>query len=386
MASQTTLSTGPTSTGPISTAPTSTAKMTSMAASTSAAAITSTAATTSTAAPTSTAAMTSTADRTSTCIDDPFHLLSTDSMPILVTPDQYSIHSFQSNFAYDAVGQMGSSSNSIKATKKKKIKASIRVKEARNAGEGYFTVKGKYTMPKVFKYQECSCKNDCKSVTSDDRLIIFEEFWATKSWQCQQNFILTSVIITEPKRHFVQDSRKKNSRTFILKNQRVCKSVFLETLGISNKRLDYCLTKKNVHNICSPDKRGQATPNKTSEEKILQIRQFLDSIPKYSSHNTNSTKLYFKQDLTRVKLFEEYKKTQFEKGRIAVSKPIFYRIFKDYNIEIYIPKSDTRQQCDAEVIKLLHCSTDEKTKRLDLHLERAEKARECLNLAKAGAS
>ena len=284
------------------------------------------------------------------------------------------------------VCQMGPCEKPLETGKKKKMKSSVERKLARNSGEEYFTQKGKYIMPKSFKFHKCSCQYECKNVVIEERKVIFKNFWASKCWQSQQNFISSCISVTNAKRHYVENSRKQNSRKFILNNKRVCKAVFLHTLGISNGRMSYCITKKAPNNICSPDKRGTVTPNKTSGLKIKEIYDFLNSIPKYTSHYSNNDKLYFSENLTRTKLFEEYKKKQSEKSKEAVSKPVFYRVFKQYNIGIYVPKTDTCQLCDSGAIKMKFSAEEEKDKikkDLEIHLGLAEKAREHLKQATA---
>lgn len=282
------------------------------------------------------------------------------------------------------IAQLGATDRPLESPRKKRTKASVLKKLARNSGQGYSTITGKFIAAKEFKYQLCNCKYDCKVLSEIERKLIFNRFWATKCWQSQQNFIASSVTVSAAKRHYVKQSRRNYSRQFLLNQKRVCLKVFIGTLSITTQRLHYCITKKVQQNICSPDKRGKCTPNKTSNTKILEIREFLDSIPKYTSHYTKNEKLYFKEDLTKVKLFEEYKKKQGEECKISVSKPVFYRIFNEYNIGIYVPKTDTCQVCDAGAIKKKYGTEEEKAeikKNLDLHLELAEKARDYLNLA-----
>jgi hypothetical protein len=87
---------------------------------------------------------------------------------------------------------------------------------------------------------------------------------------------------------------------------RVCKKVLAASLGISPMRLDYIRTKKTrATGIISPDKRGKKNPaNKTHSDIISAMKNFLDSIPKYSSHYSNNNRTYFHPDLTKKKLHE----------------------------------------------------------------------------------
>ena len=69
-----------------------------------------------------------------------------------------------------------------------------------------------------------------------------------------------------------------------------------------------------------------------------------------------------------------------------MSKPVFYRVFKQYNIGIYVQISDMCQICDAGAIKMKHSTEEEQEvikKKLELHLRLAEKAREHLREATA---
>ena len=181
----------------------------------------------------------------------------------------------------------------------------------------------------------------------------------------------------------VNNSRKQNTRTFQLSNLRVCKAVFLKTLAISNHRLDYCLNLKSKDGMCSPDKRGKHSSNKTSEVKINRIRNFLEKFPKYKSHYSNSEKIYFSPHLSKQKLYELYEKDVSADYR--VSFPIFNKCFSEYNIGFYVPRTDTCLTCDKIKIQK-HLTNEGEAKILieqhKVHLERAENARQNLRVVK----
>ena len=268
--------------------------------------------------------------------------------------------------------------------KYKESPSSIARRLARNSGQEYITEKGKYVPAKVFKHELCNCRFDCKNISAEERKLIFDKFWGTKCWLSQENFIAASVKISFPKRHFVQDSRRQHSRTFLLNNKRVCKTVFLSTLGISNQRLHYCVTKKVNQNLCSPDKRGRFTREKNPDDKCLEVETFLDSIPKYNCHFIEDDKLFFMEEVTKTILFNEYKKKQIEKGSVGVTKSFFCKLFNQYNVGIYAPKTDSCQFCDAVTAKMKQCKAEEKLEieeNLDLHLQLAKKATDSLNEA-----
>jgi hypothetical protein len=82
---------------------------------------------------------------------------------------------------------------------------------------------------------------------------------------------------------------------------RVCKKVLAASLGITSMRLDYIRAKKTcADGIISPDKRRKKNPAiNTHSDIISAMRNFLESIPKYSSHYSNNNRTYFHPDLRR---------------------------------------------------------------------------------------
>lgn len=271
---------------------------------------------------------------------------------------------------------LGLSLSPAKLTKTKSTPKYKLRKAARDAGQGYFTLNGKYVMEKIFTYITCSCRNACKHVSAEDRSAIFKQFWGMKNWQAQSNFIAQTVTLSTPKISRVLNSRKKNTRTYLMSGKKVCQLVYLRTLGISQKRVDFCLNKKSRNCMCSPDKRGNSTPNRTSDGKISNVKAFLDVIPKYESHYTTTKKKYFPAHLTKKKLYDMY--TQQILLIDKVSFPIFCKVMVQYDVSIYRPKADSCQRCDAFNVKLKCVQEEERSemiKILNNHQNRAAAVR-----------
>lgn len=290
-------------------------------------------------------------------------------------------------------GQLGTSQTPTKSPKKLKRSVQNIRKEARNSGQGYFSRKGNNISEKIFKFQYCKCLNKCEEIGEDERKALFKRFWCSSNWQCQANFIMSTVITSSPKRPSVKNSRILKSRSCTINGKQVCKLVYLNTLGVSNKRVDYCLNQKMKSGLSSPDKRGKVTPNKTSENIKERIKNFLDDILKYKSHYTNSDKLYFSPDLSRKILFNFYKEREIQNIHKLVSQPVFNNIFATYNIGLYVPKTDTCQFCDSTAMKLKTLEGEDKLEcesARDKHHARAERAlnslREATARAKVGLS
>ena len=261
-------------------------------------------------------------------------------------------------------------------------------KEAHQTGNTSAKRKRKTIEDKVFKMISCNCKHQCKNVPLVDRKTIFKKFWSCGSWQERSNFILQTVAISKPERSMGPTSRKQTTRIYSLAGQRVCKPVYLGTLAISHTRVNYCVKHKNRDGICTPDKRGKKTPaNKTLSSTVNHVKLFLVAYPKYVPHHNNSQKQYFCPNTSIKKLHSEYL-SKFP--TFPVSLTIFQRMFKEMNINIYKPKTDTCPKCDYlqhNISKTEDIATKVRLiKERDMHHARAKRAREELKSATANES
>ena len=254
-------------------------------------------------------------------------------------------------------------------------------KKARQSGMEYQRRNGQIVSKKEFVFHHCKCRQQCSKLGVEQRRNIFQSFWNTEDWQAQSNYIAGCVKTSEPQRKSVLNSRVKFVRQYHLGDIRVCKDVFLKTLQITDGRVDYCLNRKTSNGACSPDKRGSSSKNKTSAEKKQLVSDFLNSLPKYKSHYGSSDRVYLSPDLTKDKIYSLY----IEKvpKEMKVSRPIFDKIFKEYNVSIYISRMDTCKYCDEYQVAIENgCPNAEEMKNShEVHLSRAERARLELQLA-----
>lgn len=276
------------------------------------------------------------------------------------------------------VHQLGITQSPVKTKKNKWKRDRSDRKEAKQSGRAHKTVAGKLIPAKTFKFINCNCRYECIELPFIIREEIFESFWRLGNWQSQSNYIASAITICDPKIKTVPNSRKMFTRVYRFNEFRVCKDVFIGTLGISNGRLDYCIKTKSKSNMCSPDKRGKSRGNKTSEEKIAGIKEFLDNFPKYKSHYCENSKVYFSPDLNKQLLYDMYR----EKCVDFVGKTVFNKYFEEYNIGFYVPRVDTCKTCDIFNNNMKNTldetCTREINQKQEEHIKRAEKVRKLL--------
>ena len=160
----------------------------------------------------------------------------------------------------------------------KKLVKNIR-KMKRNKGEQYTSVTGKVKPEKIFKDFECFCPLRCsENVSLENRKKCFDLFYSSGSWQTQTVYISGHVKSHHVHRRYGNGSPSKSRRQFTRyyyldtddTMKWVCKSTFLNTLGIDSAR---------VHRAKSgdvEDKRGKHVPwNKLDESSIEKVKEHI---------------------------------------------------------------------------------------------------------------
>ena len=152
-------------------------------------------------------------------------------------------------------------------------------KRLRNSGQEYTSVSGKTVASKTrHRLENHTCPLKCAEKLSDVQLDkIFDGFWALKSWSLQNAYLCGLVQQRAVSRRYTpkgRDSRRSITRYYYLSSAdgcvRVCKSMFLSTLDISNGRLQRALKNQLLAGHGSPiiDQRGRHTPgNKTPQSQ-----------------------------------------------------------------------------------------------------------------------
>ena len=252
----------------------------------------------------------------------------------------------------------------VKTPVKKKLKRDdiIDNRKKRNSGKQHIDHKNRVKPAKEFKFHTCKCPYDCKSILEPERIEIFENFWQSGNWLSQENFISATCKSVPVRRNFVgPDSSRNLTLQYTLKGKRVCREVYLCTLGLSKKRVHYCVKIKAKGScLVSPDKRGKHSKTKWNTPTIRNhVKEFIKRFPKYRSHYSDSQKIYFHPDLNFTKIYDIYSKDASIPNEQKFKESSFRTEFKKYNLAIYMNKKDTCLSCDTFKIKIDSCSDDE---------------------------
>ncbi|XP_063604156.1 uncharacterized protein LOC134779803 isoform X1 [Penaeus indicus] len=210
-------------------------------------------------------------------------------------------------------------------------------KKMKNLGKSYTTQNGKKVGAKVFKSINQCCYQQCfKNLSLMDQENIFTSFWNMGNWNKQTKFIWEHTEIkTKARKTLDRSSRRVHTRHFFLPDcsgskVKVCKSVFLSLLQISNGRLSYSLSKKlvAVNDEEPQDRRGSQIPsNKTPAQAVRDAEEYIQSTSYYSIKKDSGAKmLIVPQGVTIRKLYATYQRKFVESGKLVISLKLFRKL------------------------------------------------------------
>lgn len=233
------------------------------------------------------------------------------------------------------------------------------------------------------------CRLKCKTkINEEKRQLIFKEFWSTADHTRQWDFIVRNVKEIKTKQVTVSAgsiSRRLNSRNYSFKinkeEVKVCKAMFLNTLGISETWVTTALSKIRGLTTLLADQRGKHNnrPERIKEVIKDSVRNHIIMFPVVPSHyvRKDSKKMYLEEGLNIKKMYRLY--TDYctdaqiiERATIRQYRDIFN---EEFNISFFKPKKD---QCDFCSVYSL---SDDKKKleiqrEYDTHIKNKTLARE----------
>lgn len=245
-------------------------------------------------------------------------------------------------------------------------------------GKEYVSIKGNVVPEKRTKIGPCSCNNKCHTKISEERQIqIFNEFYNLETYNMQTSYLFTVVKVCNKQRTYTvnPNSKRQKTRVYCLidatgNEVKVCKEFFQNTLQVSAGRIDRILKHKGNQSTPPCDRRGKApAANKTSPNKIAELKAFIEKFPKYESHyalHKSKNRKYLGPDLNITKLYSLYTKEVAN----PVSNFVFRKIFnEEFNLSFHPPISDSCRKCDAYAIKIKAAETEADKRNLEQELE-----------------
>ena len=231
-------------------------------------------------------------------------------------------------------------------------------KKKRDKGEAYWSpYDKKLKAPRTLK-QRCNCKSNlnCKDVPDEVREKLFKDYWAIGSLQTQREFIFRHVETSEIGRKTTEGvSRRKLSKKYFLhiskdKKVRVCQTMFLNTLGISEKTARTAIEKMQESGVLASDNRGGRTETakiKDAEKKEAMLKH-IKRFPQVESHycRSNTKRLYVSEDLSFKKMYKMFK-TEWDKEYKPPPYESYLDLCKEENISIHHPKKDQCSLCNS---------------------------------------
>lgn len=267
-------------------------------------------------------------------------------------------------------------------------------KRKRARGEEYTSTTGKTVPAKSCSAVDCHCPLKCaEKIPGERQSALRKQFNAFEDWSLQTAFICSQTKVSKVARKYstAQHSRRKYSNSYYLSNDegidvRVCKVFFRTVFGINDGRIARATTMKS-QGLPKIDNRGRHRPhNKTRDEDVEFVKQFIRSLPTYESHysrHKNMNRRYLAPDLNISKLYELYKSKCAEDKRSTVSDHIFRQIFNEnFSLAFHPPHQDTCKTCDMLNMKTKATESEEAQKslqaQLELHQRKADAARKSL--------
>lgn len=284
-------------------------------------------------------------------------------------------------------------------------------KKRKNSNQNYHNYKGNFIESKAFQPFKCKCNHKCYTLISEDiRKVEFEKFWSLGDYNSQNMFIGACVSEVTKKRQYTNKPSKRNfSRIYTIRSIPVCRDQFVQTFGISTKRVNTALTKLRSDDLKDKRGQGQGGKNKISERHFEEVRNQINGIPRYKSHyrreNTNSE--FLPPEMTLIKMFDMYVKEKIEKANNkdsyagneikewaectdsekkevlrkvgAVSFSTYRRIFfGSFNLKFKKLKKDTCNVCDGFTARISGVGAEENKiikEEHEKHLRLSEEAR-----------
>ncbi|CAG4989572.1 unnamed protein product [Parnassius apollo] len=255
------------------------------------------------------------------------------------------------DFIVDGVSREEERSKPVRKNKYKEAKV------LRHAGQEYISPYTKKVVPGRKVGSLCNNLENCTKqglycyrFNEQIRENIFMDFYSLADLTLQREYIVRFVE-KKPvgRKTTATESRRKFTNCFYLplndEKQKVCKKMFLNTLGISEKTFRTALQKLKNTGVVEKDRRGgrQEVYHERDTQLRSLITEHINRFPRVESHycRKSSTKEYLHHDLSLKKIYGMFLKEYNQ----PVSMTLYRNVFKGMNLSFHKPKKDQCSLC-----------------------------------------
>lgn len=250
-------------------------------------------------------------------------------------------------------------------------------KSLRNSGKTYISTTTKKEVPGRCMKNACNCRLKCAdNIDEFNRTQLFKSYWSLGEVELQRSYIRCCMMEVKPRYKYSNAARPRlpnNAFYFTVNNNkiRVCKTFFINTLGICDRQIRTTKMKTDPQGFLSKDNRGKHASRKAIDPLLIQyVKQHIDSIPRIESHylRAKTSREYISGDKTVTDLWRDFDKSQRDNKKPTCDYWLYYDIFnKEFNITFFEPKKDRCNLCFEYELALSNRKIELKEK-YDAHL------------------
>lgn len=297
----------------------------------------------------------------------------------------------------DSEDDDSSNNETPKSTKRKRNEnewSDVKRKCLKNLGKQYVSKKGEYVDEKIMKGR-CNCRYKCSTkISEDQRLNCFQRFWELGTKEKQWGYVVKYTQKENKKRTLntsVNNKRKFTYKYFLPttlcsevgQNEKidVCKTMFLNTLSISDRVVKTAWDKYDGSTIIATDNRGRHQNHKKviTDDMVKSVCDHVNSFVPVEAHyvRKNSTKVYLEGFLSIARMYQLYDEEWYDSSKYTC-KAGNERQYRDivnghFNLGFHQPKKD---QCDVcHIFRNVRVPTEEQMSQQKAHIEEKNIAR-----------
>ncbi|KAL4702966.1 hypothetical protein ACJJTC_008744 [Scirpophaga incertulas] len=209
-----------------------------------------------------------------------------------------------------------------------------------------------------------ACKDKCIrqctfNITEEERRTIWQNYW-NLDVQRRRDFISRNVENNKKATRYSNSTKRNHTYVYKLLDRRVCKTMFIHTLGYTNDQavsavmranFKMCKTSVSAKISAAPDMRGRHNPKHAlSADYVEEIDSFIELFHPTTSHyrlEHAPNRRYLPSGLTLSRMFIFLKSHLQRKGLNSCSWATFHKRIKLKNISTQLPMQDKCSKCEA---------------------------------------